>query len=614
MSAVDPEAGTSAVTATETARLGVSRFAASTESAGRSRAQVGVPAVTAMATAAVVAAACTPVVWPLLPVAASGVGAAVLSKAVDQIGGVGGGLLAEFMVRAWDRLRSSDRPEVAQDDWQEVVAAELQTGMMTDSPAGAGLRREVVGILRRVDAVQVTLTASMQESAGQLREALVHDLRALGEQFSEFEVMQGEVDRQLSGVAETLAVAQAEHRQQADLQQQTLVELTLLRQETRAAGRLDESPGTAQAPGRNPDQDRAVALDAAGVPISPFCPYPGLAAFQPSDFQRFFGRTRMTATLVARAGEQVTRPGVLMVLGASGSGKSSLLRAGLVSAIAGGALPARGSQGWPRELLTPGRRPLLELALRLASLAGIPAGMLEADLRADPTRVVAAIRQALTAHASRHARATDPSLPRHSIDLTDRDQDELPTSTPGTTAPSDKQPEVTADAGHQMPEPRLVLIVDQFEEIFTQCVDEGERQAFVTALLVAAGARRSGDKSACSGPGMVDVREAPAVVVVGVRSDFYGHCTTYLDLVPYLQDRPIVVGPMDEAGLREAIEAPAAGRVWSWTPDWSRSSWRISGTTLQLVLEPAPRAVPPPEPDRSCLRERTDICPADCRY
>ena len=92
-----------------------------------------------------------------------------------------------------------------------------------------------------------------------------------------------------------------------------------------------------------------------------------------------------------------------MVVGPSGSGKSSLLRAGLLPAIAAGALPARGSQAWPLDLMTPGRRPLLELATRIAALAGVPAGALDADLRTDPTRITAAIRQALLAHARRQA-------------------------------------------------------------------------------------------------------------------------------------------------------------------------------------------------------------------
>ena len=122
--------------------------------------------------------------------------------------------------------------------------------------------------------------------------------------------------------------------------------------------------------------------------------------------------------MVTRLAEQLTRPGLLMVLGPSGSGKSSLLRAGLLPAIAAGGLPVRGSQAWPLDLMTPGRRPLLELATRIAALAGIPAGALEADLRTDPARITAAIRQALLAHARRQAqsrRARPRARPGHRL-------------------------------------------------------------------------------------------------------------------------------------------------------------------------------------------------------
>ena len=68
-------------------------------------------------------------------------------------------------------------------------------------------------------------------------------------------------------------------------------------------------------------------MEAAGVPASLECPYPGLAAFGPQDADRFFGRGQLTAVLVTRLAEQLARPGLLTVLGPSGSGKSSLLRA-----------------------------------------------------------------------------------------------------------------------------------------------------------------------------------------------------------------------------------------------------------------------------------------------
>ena len=109
--------------------------------------------------------------------------------------------------------------------------------------------------------------------------------------------------------------------------------------------------------------------------------------------------------------------------------------------------------------------------------------------------------------------------------------------------------------------PRLVLIVDQFEEVFTQCTDERERRAFIHALCAAAGATGS------AGPPLedggrprkpVDSRDGPALVIVGLRADFYARSATYPDLVPYLQDRQVLVGPMDQIGLRAAIEGPAA--------------------------------------------------------
>ena len=164
-----------------------------------------------------------------------------------------------------------------------------------------------------------------------------------------------------------------------------------------------------RSPDTSPDEERAAALEAAGIPAVLECPYPGLAAFGPQDADRFFGRQQLTAVVVTRLAEQLTRPGLLMVLGPSGSGKSSLLRAGLLPAIAAGGLPVRGSQAWPLDLMTPGRRPLLELATRIAALAGIPAGALDADLRTDPARITAAIRQALLAHARRQAQSSGPA-------------------------------------------------------------------------------------------------------------------------------------------------------------------------------------------------------------
>jgi DNA-binding SARP family transcriptional activator/WD40 repeat protein len=86
------------------------------------------------------------------------------------------------------------------------------------------------------------------------------------------------------------------------------------------------------------------------------CPYKGLAAYQTVDAPLFHGRQRLVAGLVARL---VDVP-LLVVSGPSGAGKSSVVRAGLLPALAGGALP--GSGAWVPVIVTPGRRPVDVLA------------------------------------------------------------------------------------------------------------------------------------------------------------------------------------------------------------------------------------------------------------
>jgi serine/threonine protein kinase/WD40 repeat protein len=96
------------------------------------------------------------------------------------------------------------------------------------------------------------------------------------------------------------------------------------------------------------------------------CPFKGLASFESVDADYFFGRERLVAELVAR----LAGAGLLSIIGSSGSGKSSVLRAGLLPALAGGVLP--GSGGWRRLLLRPGEHPLEELRRVLLSGARDP--------------------------------------------------------------------------------------------------------------------------------------------------------------------------------------------------------------------------------------------------
>jgi WD40 repeat protein/energy-coupling factor transporter ATP-binding protein EcfA2 len=104
------------------------------------------------------------------------------------------------------------------------------------------------------------------------------------------------------------------------------------------------------------------------------CPYRGLAAFQPEDAARFFGRETLVDDLVDR----LDRERVLFVIGPSGSGKSSVVRAGLIPAIQAGSIS--GSDRWPVALLSPRANPTAELGYQLRRLAdGDPASGVEGD-------------------------------------------------------------------------------------------------------------------------------------------------------------------------------------------------------------------------------------------
>jgi WD40 repeat protein len=517
------------------------------------------------AAAAVAAAACAPIAWPLLAGGAL-VAPAALNALFGQVGGVGGGLLTEVVIRTWDRLQDRKHSDsgIKQSEFREALADDLKEALTSSSVTAAGLRAELAGVLHRVDAVGVALTttveATVRESSDEVRAVLIEGLRDLGTRFSEFSWMLDEVSDQLARIAESQAELAAGSRAMLAAQQQTLMQLTMLLQRTSSVPVRDGGPDrTPEITSASRDEERAARLDADEVPVSLECPYPGLASFGPQDASLFFGRQQLTAIVLTRLAEQLTNPGLLMVLGPSGSGKSSLLRAGVLPTIAVGGLPARESSSWPLDLMTPGRRPLLELATRVAALAGIPAGGLNADLCTDPARITAAIRQALLAQARRR-----PQFDKSG-------QEAAPIVDVGTTLEDVNRP---ADAANPVPSssadasrgpgifsPRLVLIVDQFEEVFTQCTDEQERRAFVHALCAAAGATCPADSPFDSdgrGRGPVDSRDAPALVIIGLRADFYARSAAYPELVPYLQNRQVLVGPMDQAGLRAAIEGPAA--------------------------------------------------------
>lgn len=231
-------------------------------------------------------------------------------------------------------------------------------------------------------------------------------------------------------------------------------------------------------------------------------PYVGLAAFQPEDAERYFGRERTIDELVAT----LEQHRLVVVFGASGSGKSSLLRAGLLHRARVGGLP--GGQAWLTVLFTPGPHPLQECAVHLAGLVGTLAGSMHAELAADPRGLHLLAQQALA---------------------------------------------------NQPPAAELLIVVDQFEEVFTLCQDDQERSQFITAVMAAVRAANS-----------------RARVVLGVRADFYPHCTEHPDLLEALRQAQVPVGPMTTDELRRAIIQPA-----------TRTGHTVEGALLAAVVADA---------------------------
>ena len=270
----------------------------------------------------------------------------------------------------------------------------------------------------------------------------------------------------------------------------------------------------AAARGNVPAVDVLAAAEGAGRGPGPVTgsPYRGLSAFGERDAAFFFGREAATAQVLERMSRGLAGTGLLVVSGVSGAGKSSLLRAGVLPQVrSGGLAAAPGAAWWPWVVFTPTRAPLDELALRVALLAGTDASAVRRGLEADPAGFALPARQAALARP-----------PPPAGDGDDR----------------------AAEGGQSLAQRRLLLVVDQFEELFTQCPEEWQRRAFITALHVAATGAHRPDQS-------------PAVLVVlGLRADFEARCADYPQLAGPVQDRYLVTA-MTERQLRMAITEPA---------------------------------------------------------
>jgi WD40 repeat protein len=227
-------------------------------------------------------------------------------------------------------------------------------------------------------------------------------------------------------------------------------------------------------------------------------PYKGLQAFGLADSADFFGRDQMIATILTSI-QQITHPtqqeGVpprlLTILGPSGSGKSSIVMAGVLPQIKRGMLP--GSEEWILlDPLLPGKHPIEALIRVLAPLYSQRSlKSLREDLEDDTAR---GLHLLLTAQV-------------------------------------------------KQPEKKVVLFIDQFEELLTQTNDEDaerERQLFIDLLLLA-----------IAEPG------GPLLVLLTLRADFYGRPLSYPNLEALIKQQHCLVSAMQVRDLRAIIEQPA---------------------------------------------------------
>jgi WD40 repeat protein len=232
------------------------------------------------------------------------------------------------------------------------------------------------------------------------------------------------------------------------------------------------------------------------APAFGLAPYKGLFYFDESDADIFFGREKLTALLVQRllsgleAGHRF-----LTVIGASGSGKSSLVRAGLIPALRW----RKESSGWLVHVMTPTAHPLKALA--------------EALNGHNPT--VQSV-QRITRELSSAAHALQKILDR-----------------------------LAENAGAE----HTLLVIDQFEELFTLCRSEDEQHSFVENVLTAA--LQPAGKN---------------LVVIVMRADFYAYCAQFDLLRQAVSSHQEYIGPMSMDDLRHAIEEPAKRGHWEIEP------------------------------------------------
>jgi hypothetical protein len=243
----------------------------------------------------------------------------------------------------------------------------------------------------------------------------------------------------------------------------------------------------------NRSLDDEIRIDSASEPIQP-CPYPGLAYFGPEDADLFFGRDAAIARLVEAVGHQT----VTVLVGASGSGKSSVVLAGLAPRLNSGGR-------WRFTHFRIGNEldadPFLALARALVPL------YVASDSNVERLRNTRQLAESL-----------------QSGELTLRD--------------------VFADCRTRNKHARILLIADQFEETFTLINNEALRYRFIDALLAGF-------------PDPAQGSDPDICMILTLRADFYGYALRHRRLADTFQGHVENLGPMNREELQAAISRPA---------------------------------------------------------
>ena len=242
---------------------------------------------------------------------------------------------------------------------------------------------------------------------------------------------------------------------------------------------------------QNPAVEPPDWITLGGIPP---CPYRGLFAFREEDAELFFGREQFTYDLL----KAVKSKTFVAVVGASGSGKSSVVFAGLIPR-----LRQDDSTDWQVISFRPSNKPFEALAIALLPLCLSIDFLQHNTTKKEHERHL--LEQELTARLEYESQALQ---------------------------------KIVEEFAFQNPNSRLVLVADQFEELYTLC-PESETQLFLDVLLAA-------------------VSLAPAfALVITLRADFYGYALSYRPFSDALQGAVLNLAPMSQAELHSAIEKPA---------------------------------------------------------